>query len=167
MNSSHFRSLAAKPFLFLLEYLFKFTAGVIAAIVLGAPGSFFGKLGAGFGSLLEVGYQLAAWPEKLNYTAEIINDYNTLTASSFNQRYGGQAINHVMQSLNEGVEYLQMVYQNLVTQPVATAIAALVAFLTFYLSARVLRFIRQRGRGSYLTRKEREIGKRVFDNQQD
>ena len=148
--------------LFLLEYIFKFAAGVIAVIVLGAQGSFFGKLGAGFSSLFDVMYRIIAWPDKLTYIGTVINDYNTLTAASFNQRYGGQAINQVMVSLNEGVAYFQAVYENLIQQPFSTILAVLVAFLFFYTCGRVCRFIRQRGRGSYLTRKEREWGKRVF-----
>lgn len=161
MKSTRLLTLAT-PFLFLLEYIFKLAAGVITVIVLGAQGSFLGKLGVGFGSLVDVIYRVITWPEKLTYIGSVINDYNTLTAASFNQRYGGQAINQVMTSLNEGVAYFQAVYQNITQQPVATVIAALFAFLLFYACGRGFRFIRQRGRGSYLIRKERELGEQVF-----
>jgi hypothetical protein len=162
MKRSRLLAYTANPLLFLLEYIFKFTAGVLAVIVLGSQGSFFGKLGAGFGSLVDVIYQIMAWPDKLGYIGTVINDYNTLTAASFNQRYGGEAVNQVMTSLNEGVAYFQAVYQNLINQPVATIFAVLIAFCFFYFCGRACRFIRQRGRGSYLTRKEREFGERVF-----
>lgn len=157
----------AKPILFLLEYLFKLTAGVIAMIVLGAPGSFFGKLGTGFGSVAGVLRQIAEWPEQADYLGTVIQDYNTLTASTFNERYGGQALNRVMESLNEGVAYGQAVYQNLTHQPVATVVATLVAFLVFYVIGRACRFLRQKGQGSYLIQKERQLGKRVFDQPED
>lgn len=161
MKSTRLLTLAT-PFLFLLEYIFKFAAGVVAVIVLGAQGSFFEKLGAGFGSLVDVIYRIIAWPDKLGYLGSVINDYNTLTAATFNQRYGGEAINRVMTSLNEGVAYFQAVYQNLVQQPISTILSTLFAFLLFYTCGRACRFIRQKGRGSYLTRKERKFGERVF-----
>lgn len=167
MKRARLLTLAAKPFLFLLEYIFKFAAGVVTVIVLGGQGSFWEKLGEGFGSILDVLYKIAAWPEKLSYIGTVIQDYNSLTASAFNQRYGGQAINRVMESLNEAVTYLQVVYQNLTHQPFATVIASLIAFFLFYFCARIFRFIRQRGKGSYLIRKEREIGDRVFRNPED
>ena len=147
-----------------LEYVCKIIAGFVAVLVLAAPGSFFAKIAAGFSSIVEAVRTLTNWPEQIQYFSALIDDYNTLTASEFHQRYGGDAINSFMGRLNESVSYLQNVYQNIVEQPVATIIAALLAFSVFYLAARVLRFIRQRGKGSYLTRKEREIGERVFDN---
>lgn len=162
MNSSRYITLAINTFLFLLEYIFKFIAGVISIIVLGGQGSFLGKLGVGFGSLFEVLNRIFTWPGKLSYISSVVNDYNTLTASEFNQRYGGQAITRVMESLNEAVTYFQSVYQNLTQQPFATVFATLLAFFAFYFCARVLRFARQKGEGSYLVRKEREIGDRVF-----
>lgn len=152
-----------KLVLFLLEYLFKFTAGVIAVIVMGAGGSFLGKLGTGFSSIIDVLRQIAEWPGRLTYLGSVIQDYNTLTASAFNERYGGKAISRVMESLNEGVAYGQAVYQNLTQQPVETIVATLIAFLLFYVVGRSCRFFRQKGQGSFLIQKERELGKRVFD----
>jgi hypothetical protein len=67
MNVSRLRTLAAKPILFLLEYLFKLAAGVIAMIVLGAGGPFFSKVGTGFGSMGSVWHQIAEWPDRLTY----------------------------------------------------------------------------------------------------
>ncbi|TYP93349.1 hypothetical protein LX73_1050 [Fodinibius salinus] len=163
MNLSRLLTLAAKPFLFLLEYLFKLAAGVTSMIVLGAGGSFFSKVGAGFGSIGSVLHQVADWPDRLTYLGRIIQDYNTLTASAFNEQYGGEAMNQVMQSLNEGVAYGKAIYQNFTNQPVATIVATLIVFLMFYAIGRVCRFFRQKGQGSYLVKKERELGRQVFD----
>lgn len=162
MKSSRFFVIVINFFLLLLEYVFKLSAGIITIIVLGAQNSFFSKLGSGYGSFMQVYDAIASWPERLDYIGAVIQDYNTLTASTFHQRYGGEAINRVMETLNEAVSYFQAVYQNLAHQPFATVAAALVAFLSFYICARLFRFIRQRGKGSYLVRKEREIGDRVF-----
>lgn len=167
MNSSRFLTLAAKPILFLLEYLFKLAAGVIGMIVLGAGGSFFSKISTGFSSIGNVLHQIAEWPDSLTYISTVIQDYNTLTASAFNERYGGNAINRVMELLNEGVAYGQAVYQNLTRQPVATVVATLLVFLLFYLIGRACRFYRQRGQGSFLVKKERELGRRVFDQPEE
>jgi hypothetical protein len=163
MNSSHLLTLIAKPILFLLEYLFKLAAGVIGMIVLGAGGSFFSKIGTGFGSIGEVLRQVATRPDTLTYIGTVIQDYNTLTAATFNERYGGDAINRVMELLNEGVAYGQAVYQNLTGQPVTTVGATLLVFLLFYIIGRGCRFFRQKGQGSFLIKKERELGQRVFD----
>ncbi|MDR8391635.1 hypothetical protein NC796_10815 [Aliifodinibius sp. S!AR15-10] len=150
------------PLLFLLEYGFKFLAGVAAAIALAAKGSFFEKLGAAVGSLLPAIQQLTNAPAQAAYLGQVIEDYNTMTAATFNQRYGGQAINNLLDQLNEGVAYFQAIYQNLVQQPFATIFAALLIFLVLYLLGRICRFTRQRGQGSYVNRVERRLGDRVF-----
>ena len=162
MKLSVFFAAAGKIGLFLLEYIFKVFAGIISMIVLGAQGSFFLKLGTGFSSLLNVVYELFEIPGKLAYLGNVIHDYDTLTASAFNQRYGGDAINRVMESLNEGVAYFQSVYQNLAQQPIATLMATLIAFLIFYLIGRTFRFIRQKGEGSILVKLERKLGRLIF-----
>ena len=167
MKKTRFISLAAYPFLFLLEYILKFTAGVTGVVVLGAPGSFFGKLGTGFTSITEVFYRITSWPDQAVYLGNVIRDYNSLTASTFNQKYGGDAINQLMEYLNGAVAYVQSVYENIVGQPFATVSATLLVFLFFYILGRILRFIRQRGRGSYIIRKEREIGDRIFRSSEE
>ncbi|MGM0588012.1 MAG: hypothetical protein ACQETE_06350 [Bacteroidota bacterium] len=164
MNTSKLSRFITFPLLFVLEYLFKICSGVVAAIVLGARGSFFDKLGTGFGSLGNVIYKLLDWPERLEYFGAVINDYHTLTASRFHQQYGGQALDGLMDYLNEAVTYAQMVGQNLTQQPLGTLLATALAFLTFYFCARMCRFVRQRGTGSYLVRKEREWGARIFES---
>lgn len=163
MNSSHFLTIVAKLILFLLEYLFKLAAWIIAIIVLGASGSFLSKVGTGFGSIGDVLYRISEWPERLSYLGTVIQDYNTLTASAFNERYGGEAINRVMESLNEGVTYGQAVYQNFTHEPITTILATLIVFLLFYVLGRACRFYRQKGQGSLLVKKERKLGRRFFD----
>ncbi len=162
MKSSRLLKLITHFLLLVLEYVFKITAGIISIIVLAAPDSFFSKLGTGFSSFIQVYHKLASWPDKLSYISTVIEDYNTQTAAAFHQRYGGQAMDRVMEMLNEGVAFFQSVYRNLVDQPLATVSATLIAFLLFYICGRACRFIRQKGQGSYLIRKEREIGSRVF-----
>ncbi|MEX0993941.1 MAG: hypothetical protein WD599_00340 [Balneolaceae bacterium] len=166
-KSSRFLRFVTSPILFLLEYFLKILAGVSSILVLGGQGSFFNKLATGYSSLIDVLYRIAAWPEKFSYITTVIRDYNSLTASAFNQRYGSQAINQVMDYLNETVFYFQTVYQNLAEQPISTVLATIIAFLSFYILARTMRFIRQRGEGSYLTRKEREFGDRVFRSSEE
>ena len=167
MKLSVFFAAAGKIGLFLMEYIFKVFAGIISMIVLGVQGSFFHKLGTGFGSLLNVVYELFEIPGKLAYLSNVIHDYDTLTASAFNQRYGGDAINRLIESLNEGVAYFQTVYQNLAQQPIATLMATTIAFLFFYLIARTFRFIRQKGEGSILVKLERKLGRLIFRNSEN
>jgi hypothetical protein len=120
-------------------------------------------MGTGFGSIGDVLNQIAEWPDRLTYIGTVVQDYNTLTASAFNEHYGGDALTRVMELLNEGVTYGQAVYQNLTDEPVVTIGATLLVFLLFYIIGRACRFYRQKGQGSFLIKKERELGKRVFD----
>jgi hypothetical protein len=53
--------------------------------------------------------------------------------------------------------------KNLTDEPVVTIGATLLVFLLFYIIGRACRFYRQKGQGSFLIKKERELGKRVFD----
>ena len=137
-------------------------AGVVGLIVLGAEGSFYEKLDTGFGSIAGVLRQISKWHEQLVYLSSVIRNYNTLTASEFNQRYGGEAISRVMESLNEAVAYGQVVYQNLTQEPFSTLIATLFAFLIFYIAGRACRFYRQKGQGSFLVKRERKLGQKIF-----
>jgi len=155
------------PLLFILEYFFKISGSVAAIIAMGAYGSFFSKLFSGYGSLLPALYNIFEFPEKSRFIVNVIQDYNTLTASAFNQRYGGQAVNYVMGSLNEAVIYLQSIYENISQQPIATLLAGGFAFLSLYITGRFFCFIRQKGQGSYLDRFERKLGNRVFKGSPD
>lgn len=162
MNLERIVKVITNAFLFFLEYFFKFSSGVTGLIVLGAGGSFFVKLATGFGSVLPALARLFEFPQTFINTTTIINDYNTLTAAAFNQRYGTQAVNHVMESMNVGVAYFHSVYQNLAWQPVETVFAVALAFSSLYLIGRGICFIRQKGQGSCITRLERKLGCRIF-----
>jgi len=150
--------------LWIIEMVFKILAPVAAAISLGDPGSFLSKVSSGFGSLPEKIRELVRTLDSTDYVTRVINDYNSLTAAAFNEKYGGDAINYVMQYLNEGVSYLQNVYQNLSAEPVSTVLAALFVFMLLYLSSRLVRFVRQRGQGSVIDRMERRAGDKVFSS---
>lgn len=154
--------LIANTFLFVFELCFKLAASLAAIIAMAAQGGFISKVMAGFYSLPEAVREIIWWFQNIPEVGRIVNDYNTLTAANFNQKYGSGAVNYVMDYLNEGVSYLQQVYLNLSGQPVATVLAAVVVFLIFYLMARIVRFVRQEGQGSVVTRFERRAGNRVF-----
>lgn len=162
MDWKQVAKVAGKGFLMFFEYFFKISAVLAGGLALGAGGSFGTKLGTGFSSLSPALRKLWQTPRNISETASIINDYNTMTAAAFNQQYGGEAVKGVLEYLNEGIVYIQAVNQNLYYQPLATVTAALIAFLAFYLLGRVLRFARQKGRGSFFTRLELKIGERVF-----
>lgn len=165
MDSSGIRqagSAIAKPVLWLMEMVLKITSSLAGVLTLGEKGTFLEKVGGGFSSLPEAGRDLYLTIGNSEYIAEMISDYNSLTAAAFNQKYGSGAVNYVMSYLNEGVAYLLSVYDNLSAEPVSTLVAALLVFSLLYFLARLLRFLRQRGQGSFLDRMERKAGKRVF-----
>lgn len=152
----------ANGFLWILELVLKLTSSVAAAISLGSTGSFFEKVGNGFASLPRAVGELYRTVSGSGYIVDVINDYNSMTAAAFNQKYGGGAVNYVMAYLNEGVNYLLNVYENLSLEPASTLFAALLVFAVLYLSARGSRFVRQRGQGSFIDKMERRAGKKMF-----
>ncbi|SMO51959.1 hypothetical protein [Fodinibius sediminis] len=154
--------LIANLFLFVIEYCFKLAAPLAALIATAARGGFFAKMMEGFQSLPEAVRESIWWIKNIPEVGKIVNDYNTLTAANFNQKYGSGAVNYVMDYINEGVSYFQQVYMNLSEHPLVTVIAALIVFLIFYLLARLVRFVRQEGQGSFITKFERRAGDRVF-----
>ncbi len=151
--------------LIIVEFCLKLAAPLAAFITMAASGDFISKIITGFQSLPTAIREIIWWLENISEIGRIIEDYNTLTAATFNQKYGAGAVNSVMNYLNEGVAYLQQVYQNLIEQPIFTLLAALLIFLIFYLVARLVRFVRQRGQGSIIDKFERKTGDRVFRNQ--
>lgn len=148
--------------LFIIEICLKLAAPLAAIISMAAHGGFFYKIIAGFQSLPEAIREIIWWIKNIPEVGKIVDDYNTMTAATFNQKYGAGAVNYVMDYLNEGITYLQQVYQNLIEQPVSTVLAAVIVFLIFYLLARIVRFIRQEGQGSFITKFERRTGGRIF-----
>lgn len=152
----------ANIFLFIFELCLKLAASLAAIIGMAAQGGFISKLIEGFQSLPEAVREIIWWVNNIPEVGRIVNDYNTLTAANFNQKYGSGAVNYVMDYLNEGVSYLQQVYLNLSDQPIATVLAAVIAFLALYFLARTMRFIRQEGQGSFVTKFERRTGNRFF-----
>jgi hypothetical protein len=152
-----------KLFLLLLEYCVKLTAVVVTAVTLAARGTFSDKLGTGFSSLSPSLRKLFDSPSEISGAASMIHEYHTLSAAAFHEHYGADAINGVLAYLNGGIVYLQTVAQNFASQPFSTFFAALVAFGSLYLLSFILRFARQKGQGSYLTRLERRLAVRIFD----
>ena len=148
-----------------IEFCFKLAAPLAAVISMAAQGSFGNKIVEGFQSLPEAVREIIWWFSNISEIGTIIDDYNTMTAAGFNQKYGAGAINSVMAYLNEGVAYLERVYVNLAEQPFITILAAFIVFMIFYLAARIVRFIRQQGQGSVVTKMERKMGNRVFKEQ--
>lgn len=154
--------LIANLFLFIVELCLKLAASLAAIIAMAAQGGVVSKVVSGFYSLPEAVREIIWWVKNIPEIGKIVNDYNTLTAANFNQKYGSGAVNYVMDYLNEAVNYLQQVYLNISGQPLATVLAAVIVFLIFYLAARIARFVRQEGQGSFVTRFERRAGHRVF-----
>jgi len=147
-----------------IEYCFKLAAPLAAIISMAAQGGFVYKIVEGFQSLPEAIREIIWWFSNISEIGTIIDEYNTMTAANFNQKYGAGTINSVMEYLNEGVAYLQLVYLNLAEQPLATILAAFVVFMIFYLAARLVRFIRQKGQGSVIDKMERRAGDKVFSH---
>jgi predicted PurR-regulated permease PerM len=148
--------------LFVVAFCLRLAAPIAAVISMAAPGNFINKVIEGFQSLPEAIRNIIWWIKRIPEIGIIIEDYNTLTAATFNRKYGSGTVNYVMDYLNDGVAYLRQVVNNLSEQPIPTILAAVLVFLVFYLLARTARFVRQEGQGSVVTKFERRTGNRVF-----
>jgi len=148
--------------LFIIEYGLKLAAPLAVSISLGARYGFLNKIMYSFRSLPDAIRKIGWWIGNIPAVSEIVDDYQTLTASSFNQKYGAGAVNYVMDYLGESISYFQKVYNNLSEQPIATIMAALIVLFIFLAVAWIARFVRQKGQGSLITKFERRMGKRVF-----
>jgi len=149
-------------FLAALEYSFKICALVATAISLYTRGELADKITNSFGSLPLALRHLTEVPGQLVEMGTLIHDYNTQAITAFTQSYGVGATNNLLLTLGEGVEYFIVVYNNFLSGPLATLVAMVLVFVTFYSFARILRFARRKGQGSLLTRLERKLAGRIF-----
>jgi len=149
--------------LFVVEWGFKVCAIVAGWFALAATGSLGVRIGTGFTSISYGLRHLLEVPEKFQRMSYLISDYSHMGRDVFQQTYGVEAIDRFMGSLNEAVQFLQRINTNLYRHPLPTIAATIVVFFIFYLLARIIRFARQKGRGSWLNRMEIRIGNRVFD----
>lgn len=152
--------------LLIIEWGFKVCAVVAGWFALAAGGSLGVRLGTGFTSISYGLRYLFELPGKIQRMSYLVSDYSRMGRDIFEQTYGNKAISRFMGSLNEWIRFLQRINNNLYRHPLLTIAATVIAFLTFYLLARIIRFARQKGRGSWLARIEIRLGNRVFDRRQ-
>lgn len=163
MNWEKTAQRAGQIMLWLLEAGFKLFACITGIVIFETKGAFGERLSIGFSSLPSSLRSLTEFPSKVSETITLIIDYNTFTAAEFNQLYGEHAVGELLASLNVVAEYLLQLYRNLVYYPLESILAAAIGFCSFYLLARILRFYRQEGKGSYFTRLERKLGEKIFE----
>jgi len=152
-----------KFLLYVIELGFKLCAFVAGWFALAAGGTLGMRIGTGFTSISLGLRHLLAAPAEFQRMSWLVRDYCRMGKDVFRQSYGAQAIEQFMRSINEGITFIQRINSNLYQHPLATVIATTVVFLTFYLLARIIRFARQNGRGSWLNRMEVRLGNSIFD----
>lgn len=151
-----------KGFLLMLEYFIKLAALVVTAVVLSAGGTFGVKLGTGFSSVSYGLRKLFATPSDISAIVMQLRQYNSDAANFIWEPGGYEALNSILAYLNGGIVYFQTVGQNFSNQPFATFFAGMIAFTSLYFTSRLLRFYRQKGRGSFLVKMEQKLGERIF-----
>ena len=154
--------LTGKGVLLVLEYMIKLSAFVVTAIVLSANGTFGGKLGAGFSSLSAGLRNVFGVPGDLATLMTQLRTYQADAASFIWEPGGYEALNSILSYLNGSIVYLDAVGTNFSNQPFSTFFAAVIGFVSLYATARLLRFYRQKGRGSRMVNLEQKLGERVF-----
>lgn len=145
-----------------IEWGFKLCAFVAGWLALGASGSFGQKLWVGFGSLSDCLRQLFAFPATFNEISWVAREYHQIGGAEFQEIYGLTPIDQFVNTLSGVFIFFHQVSINLSEAPFLTIIAGFLVFSTFYLLSRIIRFARQKGRGSWLCRFEQRLGDRVF-----
>lgn len=154
--------LTGKGVLLVLEYMVKLSAFVVTAIVITTSGTFGGKLGTGFSSLSAGLRNVFGVPGDLANLLSELRTYRADAASFIWEPGGYEALNSILSYLNGSILYLDAVGANFSNQPFTTFFAAVMGFVSLYLTARLLRFYRQNGQGSRLVNLEQKLGERVF-----
>lgn len=149
----------------LIEWGFKLCALVAGMLSLATQGSFGKKLAAGFGSLSDGLRQLFVIPSTFKEISWATREYHRLGHAEFQSTYGMASLDQLIGSLNSFFTFFHQISVNLSQNPLISIMAALLVFIAFYLLGRVIRFARQRGRGSYLCRLEQRLGDRVFNRE--
>lgn len=149
-----------------IEWGFKICAIVAGMIALAANGSIGNKIAAGFSSLPEGIRALCAFPASFRKMSWTAREYQEMGGVQFEQAYGTTPLNQLIHSLSGHFTFFHDISNNLAQAPFVSFIAALSAFICFYMLARIIRFARQRGKGSYLSQIELELGDRVFNRRE-
>ncbi len=146
-------------FLFLLEWILKIASFPAILVSLGTEGSFSTKLVAGLLKPIPVTINfLRNLPENLR----TIKDYFNLTAADFTSKYGSRFSEFAGDWMTKIGEYLQNVSNPSI---LISALAATCVFAILFSLGHTFRFIRQKGRGSWLHRNiELPIGRKIWSD---
>ncbi len=141
------------------EYVLKIAsipAGIIAA---GSAGSALGKAVSGGSRVWTTPIDVVSNFRKL---VEISHDYSVLTAREFTNKYGTEMGYYVVGILHGFIEWGSQFSHNVNNEPIETILAVIVITSLLYAGGRAIRFIRQKGQGSYLIKLERKIGQKYW-----
>lgn len=163
MNWERVGKISYQFVLILIEWGLKLCAIVAAVMALGSKGSFGTKLSSGFGSLSYGLRNLFDAPAKFNEISWAARKYHEMGYVEFQESYGMAPIDQLTSSLNSFFVFGHQIMNNLSQSPLVSIIASFLVFVSFYLSSRIIRFARQKGRSSLLCRFEQKLGDQIFD----
>lgn len=150
----------------IIEWGFKICALIAATLALATNGSFGNKIAKGFGSLPEGIREIFAFSSSFWEMSWVAREYHQIGGAEFQQAYGMAPLNQLITSLSGYFTFFHTIFSNLSESPFISIVAALIVFFCFYILARIIRFARQRGKGSYLNRMEQQLGDRVFNRRE-
>jgi hypothetical protein len=137
------------------EYILKVAsipAGVIAA----------GSGGSALTKAIQGGTKVWTTPidavKNVKKLVEISDDYTVLTAKEFTTKYGTEIGTYLAKHLHGIIEWGTQFSHNINSEPIETIIAIIIVTGLLYTGGRALKFIRQKGQGSYITKMERKLG---------
>lgn len=145
--------------LILPEYILKIAsipAGIIAA----------GTGGSALAKAIQGGTKVWTAPidavKNLNKIVEISDDYTVLTAKEFTTKYGTEIGTYLANHLHGIIAWGTQFSHNINNEPIETVLAVLVISGLLYAGGRALKFVRQKGQGSYITKVERKLGHKYW-----
>lgn len=143
--------------LFLLEWILKFASFPAILVALGTAGSFSDKLFAGLLKPIPVTINFL-WniPENLR----TLSDYFNLTAAEFSSKYGSRFSEFVGDWMTQVGEYLKNMGEPSIF---ISVLAATCVFCILFSLGHLMRFARQKGRGSWIHRNvELPLGRKIW-----
>jgi len=141
------------------EWLTKVAAVPAGVFALGGEGGLVSKMAYGAKTVMTAPFQI---PAALSKVQEVAQDYTTMVANAFTEKYGPSVVQAAMDEVHGGIEYCNHALQNLQDQPAETLAAGASIAALMYGTGRAIRFWRQKGQGSWADRLERGIGRRFW-----
>ena len=145
-----------------VEYASKVSSLPAGILALGSKGNFLEKMMSGASKVVTVPMEAVSRASfLLDMKADELNP--DVTKIDFLKKYGGGTVDYVGQMGQDVVAYFNQALTNYQDQPIETIAAGVGITGLLYGVGRLAKFWRQKGQGSWLDKKERGWGNKIWD----